>query len=83
MRRPVLLVIAPVVLGNLDLQSRVLGLRLLFGQQIDGRFVGFDFGFGHARNLKTWMPGNKLTPGPVEGPDPVGRARQKWASSPA
>ena len=45
--RPVLLVIAPVVLGDLDLQPRVLGLRLLGGQQFDGRFVGFDFGFGH------------------------------------
>ncbi len=64
--RPVLLVIAPVVLGYLDLQPRVLGLRLLGGEQFDGRLVGFDFGFGHARNLKVWMAGNKLAAGPAE-----------------
>ena len=44
MRRPVLLVIALVVLGDFDLQPRVLGRRLLGGEQFDGRFVGSDFG---------------------------------------
>ena len=58
-RRPVLLVVAPVVLGDLDLQPRVLGLRLPGGEQFDGCFVGFDFGFGHARNLKAWVPGTR------------------------
>ena len=42
--RPVLLIVALIVLGDFDLQPRVLGLRLFGGQELDGRFVGFDCG---------------------------------------
>ena len=37
-RRRVVLVVAPVVLGDLGREPRVLGLRLLFGEVFDGEF---------------------------------------------
>ena len=46
--RLVLLIIAAIMLGNFRGQPRVLGLRLLGGQEFDRGFIGFDF--GHASN---------------------------------
>ena len=43
--RRVVLIIAPVVLGDLGFEPRVLGLGLLFGEIVDGR-LGF-FAAGH------------------------------------
>ena len=42
--RPVVLIIALVVLGDFSGQTGVLGLRLFCGEEIDGCFVGFDLG---------------------------------------
>ena len=56
--RPVLLVIAPVVLGDLNLQPRVLRRRLLGGQKFDGGFVGFDCGFSHLLRHGRACPGH-------------------------
>ena len=42
--RPVVLIIALVVLGDFRRQPRMLARRLLGGQQFDRSFIGFDFG---------------------------------------
>ncbi len=42
--RPVVLIVALVVLRDFSAQTSVLSLRLFCGEKIDGCFVGFDLG---------------------------------------
>ena len=46
-RGRVVLVVALVVLRDVHRQPRMFARRLLGGEQLDGRLVGFDLGFGH------------------------------------